>query len=107
MRIKDKRNFNSNNDISFCNHSYHPYYTKMKIWVFAWPVFDSIRQLITKLYTDELKMQDKMLTRRISLFFLTTLSVVAGGAFDSYPRFGAMGDIPGFKEKGRYNPWFQ
>jgi len=27
--------------------------------------------------------------------------------FESYPRFGAMRDFPGFKEKGKYNPKFQ
>jgi N-sulfoglucosamine sulfohydrolase len=27
-----------------------------------------------------------------------------GDIFDSYPRFGAMRDFPGFKEQGKYNP---
>jgi uncharacterized sulfatase len=30
-----------------------------------------------------------------------------GDIFDSYPRFGAMRDFPGFKEKGKYNPKYQ
>jgi uncharacterized sulfatase len=30
-----------------------------------------------------------------------------GDIFESYPRFGAMRDFPGFKEKGKYNPKFQ
>lgn len=30
-----------------------------------------------------------------------------GELFDSYPRFGAMRDFPGFKEKGKYNPKYQ
>ena len=30
-----------------------------------------------------------------------------GDVFDSYPRFGAMRDLPGFKEKGKYNPKYQ
>lgn len=30
-----------------------------------------------------------------------------GDVFDSYPRFGAMRDFPGFKEKGKYNPKYQ
>lgn len=30
-----------------------------------------------------------------------------GDVFDSYPRFGAMRNLPGFKEQGKYNPEFQ
>lgn len=30
-----------------------------------------------------------------------------GDIFESYPRFGAMRNFPGFKEKGKYNPKFQ
>lgn len=30
-----------------------------------------------------------------------------GDIFDSYPRFGAMRDYPGFKKKGEYNPDYQ
>lgn len=30
-----------------------------------------------------------------------------GDIFDSYPRFGAMRNFPGFKEKGQYNPKYQ
>lgn len=30
-----------------------------------------------------------------------------GDIFDSYPRFGAMLDLPGFKENGKYNPKYQ
>lgn len=30
-----------------------------------------------------------------------------GDIFESYPRFGAMRDFPGFKEKGKYNPNYQ
>jgi len=30
-----------------------------------------------------------------------------GDIFDSYPRFGAMRDLPGFKAKGKYNPKYQ
>ena len=29
-----------------------------------------------------------------------------GDIFDSYPRFGAMRNLPGFKEEGKYNPAF-
>jgi N-sulfoglucosamine sulfohydrolase len=30
-----------------------------------------------------------------------------GDIFESYPRFGAMRNLPGFKEQGKYNPEFQ
>jgi len=30
-----------------------------------------------------------------------------GDIFESYPRFGAMRNFPGFKKRGEYNPAFQ
>ena len=55
------------------------------------PIKEKLRQTLEK----ELKVQgDPRLTGKSDLF-------------DSYPRFGAMRNFPGFKEKGKYNPKFQ
>ena len=59
------------------------------------PKFQIIKNELRKTLENELKAQgDPRMTGN-------------GDVFESYPRFGAMRDFPGFKEKGKYNPKFQ
>jgi uncharacterized sulfatase len=59
------------------------------------PAYQAVKEKIKQTLEKELKAQgDPRMTGN-------------GDIFDSYPRFGAMRDFPGFKEKGKYNPGFQ
>jgi len=59
------------------------------------PKFQQIKNDLRKMLENDLKAQgDPRMTGN-------------GDIFDSYPRFGAMRDFPGFKEKGKYNPKYQ
>ncbi len=59
------------------------------------PKFQIIKRELRKTLEKDLKAQgDPRMTGK-------------GDIFDSYPRFGAMRDLPGFKEKGKYNPKYQ
>lgn len=58
------------------------------------PAYKAVKTSLHKLLMSELKKQGDP---RV---------LGTGHIFESYPRFGAMRDFPGFKEKGTYNPAF-
>ncbi len=59
------------------------------------PAFQTVRDKMKQTLEKDLKAQgDPRMTGK-------------GDVFDSYPRFGAMRDFPGYKEKGKYNPKYQ
>ncbi len=59
------------------------------------PDYHSVKEKMKQKLENELKAQgDPRMTGK-------------GEVFDSYPRFGAMREFPGFKEKGKYNPKYQ
>jgi uncharacterized sulfatase len=59
------------------------------------PYYHSVKEKMKQKLENELKAQgDPRMTGK-------------GEVFDSYPRFGAMREFPGFKEKGKYNPKYQ